>query len=144
MIDTSTFEKIIIQAVTVLLMIIIGLATAWLFVLVAVNLWSNLRDVQTALDLQETVMRGLAGVFVVLIALELLETVKTYARDHRVRLEVVLVVGAIAVARHVIQMDFHLMTGASLAGLGALIASLVGGYFLLQRVPASSDQRELP
>ena len=138
MINTSAFEKIIVQAIAILLMVIIGVATVWLFLLFAINMWSSLQGIRTALDLQETVMRALSGVFVVLIGLELLETVKTYARHNRFRLEVVLVVSAIAVARHVIQVDFHQVTGTFLGGLGVLIASLVVGFYLLQRVPQSA------
>ena len=73
----------------------------------------------------------------VLLGLELLETLKTYLTHHRFRLEVVLVVGSIAVARHIIQLDFQHATGGFLAGLGVLIASLVAGYYLLQRIPGS-------
>lgn len=131
------FEKIIVRAVSVLLMAVIAISTLWLFFLFAVNTWDHLGSTKTALDLQAVVQRAIGGLFVVLLGLELLETLKTYETHRRFRLEVVLVVGAIAVARHIIQLDFHHVDGAFLAGLGVLIASLVAGYAVLQRVPES-------
>jgi len=137
MFNTVWFEKFIIRAIMILLMVIITVATLWLFFLFAVNTWQRVGEVRTMLELQEAVQQGLGGLFVVLLGLELLETLKTYVTHHRLRLEVVLVVGAIAVARHIIQLDFHHTDGGFLAGLGVLIASLVFGYYILQRIPES-------
>jgi uncharacterized membrane protein (DUF373 family) len=137
MIKTDLFERIVIFAITILLMAIIAISTLWLFFLVAMNAWQKLGDVRNMLQLQESVQQGIGGVFVVLLGLELLETLKTYVKHHRFRLEVVLVVGAIAVARHIIQLDIGHTDGGFLAGLGVLIASLVCGYYLLQKIPES-------
>jgi uncharacterized membrane protein (DUF373 family) len=135
MLNTSWFEKLIIRAITILLMFTIAVATLWLCFLFAVNTYDRLSSVRDAMALQEVVQQALGGVFVVLLGLELLETLKTYATKHRFRLEVVLVVGAIAVARHIVQLDFRRADGAYLAGLGGLIAALVIGYCFVQRIP---------
>jgi uncharacterized membrane protein (DUF373 family) len=137
MFNTLWFEKLIVRVITVLLMVIIAASTLSLIYLFAINTWSGLAEMKTSLDLQEGVQRAFGGIFVVLLGLELLETIKTYLTHHRFRLEVVLVVGSIAVARHIIQLDFAHVSGAFLAGLGVLIASLVTGYYLLQRIPES-------
>lgn len=134
---TSKFEALIILALKVLLMAIIAIATGWLGFLLVYNTWQGLGQIETALQLQEAMQRAMAGIFVILLGLELLETVRTYAKHHRLRLEIVLVVGAIAVARHIIQLDFHHVDGLFLGGLGILIMALVGGYFALQRIPES-------
>jgi uncharacterized membrane protein (DUF373 family) len=42
----------------------------------------------------------------VILALELLETLKAYFAEHRVRLEVILIVSIIAVGRHALEIDF--------------------------------------
>jgi uncharacterized membrane protein (DUF373 family) len=137
MMDTTWFEKLIVRAITFLLMVIITVSTLSLFYLFAINSWHGLVEMKTSMDLQESVQRAFGGIFVVLLGLELLETLKTYLTHHRFRLEVVLVVGSIAVARHIIQLDFEHISGGYLAGLGVLIASLVSGYFLLQKIPES-------
>lgn len=139
------FDRIILAAVSLLLMIIITLATGMLFVLLVQNLWSNVEQVQTMDDIQSAMLRAISGVFVVLIALELRETLRAYADEHRFRLETVLVVGGISVARHVIQLDFHHAGGSFLAGIGLLIAALVMGYYFLKRlpnVPVAKDSSE--
>lgn len=143
MFNTAWFEKIIIRALELLIMAIIAVSTGWLFFLFAVNLYPRLQEVGRVKELQEVVQGGLSGIFVVLLGLELLETLKTYATHHRFRLEVVLVVGAIAVARHIIGLDFDHASGSFLAGLGVLIAALVSGYYLLHRIP-ESDGGNLP
>jgi uncharacterized membrane protein (DUF373 family) len=135
--NTLWFEKIIVRVISILLMVIIGMSTVWLAVLFALNTYGVVKKLETAVDLQDAVQRAFGGIFVVLLGLELLETIKTYLTHHRFRLEVVLVVGSIAVARHIIQLDFHHVDGGFLAGLGVLIASLVFGYYLLQKVPES-------
>ena len=127
------FEKFIVRFVAILVAIMTTVAAFWLAFILAHNTWERAGNVTTALELQEGVQRAMSGVFVVLLGLELLETLKAYRRDHRFRLEIVIVVGAIAVARHIIQLDFHHTDGAFLAGLGVLIASLVFGYYFLRR-----------
>lgn len=137
MFNTLWFEKLIVRTITVLLMFIIAVSTLSLVYLFVINTWSGLETMKTSADLQAGVQRAFGGIFVVLLGLELLETLKTYLTHHRFRLEVVLVVGSIAVARHIIQLDFEHTSGGYLAGLGVLIASLVAGYFLLQKIPES-------
>ena len=51
--------------------------------------------------------RGFGGVLVVLLGLELLDTLKAYFSEHHIRVEVIIVVAMIAVGRHIIQLDFE-------------------------------------
>ena len=81
MMNIDWFERIIVVVLTLLLMVMISVATVWLFVLFGRNVWATLVDIETALDLQVAVQRGMAGIFVVVLGLELLQTVKTYARS---------------------------------------------------------------
>ncbi len=55
------------------------------------------------------------GFLVVVMGLEVLETLKIYLRDHYVRLEVILIVAVIAVCRQVIEIDFEHAGGCSSA-----------------------------
>jgi uncharacterized membrane protein (DUF373 family) len=77
--------------------------------------------------------QSFAGVLIVVLGLELLETLKTYFAEHHVRLEVILVVAIIAVGRHVIQIDFEHTPGTVLLGLSSVILALTVGYFLIKR-----------
>jgi uncharacterized membrane protein (DUF373 family) len=95
-------------------------------------------DLSTIPLLTEAVQRGFAGVLLVVLGLELLETLRVYFTHHRVRLEIILVVAIIAVGRHVINLDFHHADGASIAGIGALVLALTGGYYLVRKSEASA------
>ncbi len=69
----------------------------------------------------------------ILIAIELLETIRAYVRDRVVHIEVVLTVALIAIARKVIILDFDQLTGLTLIGIGVIILSTAGAYYLLRR-----------
>ena len=69
----------------------------------------------------------------ILIAIELLETIRAYVRDRIVHIEVVLTVALIAIARKVIILDFDKLTGLTLIGIGVIILSTAGAYYLLRR-----------
>lgn len=138
---THRFEAVVLHTMAILLMVILAFATYWLIFTFFDRLFFD-EDVKNAITdtdaLQTAFQKAMAGIFVVLIGIELLETIRTYNTHRRFRLEIVLVVGAIAVARHVIQLDFHHIDGAFMAGLGVLIFSLVAGFWLLQRMPGNT------
>ena len=98
-----------------------------------VAIGDHLGDISSIPMLTEAVQRGFAGVLLIVLGLELLETLRMYFAHHRVRLEIILVVAIIAVARHVINLDFHDLSGAEIAGVGALILALTGGYYLVKK-----------
>ncbi len=127
------FEAVTIALLQLLLVIVIAVATAHLFVLLLKRLPSSWAEVQTADDLHIVMQRAFGGVLIVVLGLELMETLKVYFKEHKVRVEVILVVSLIAVGRHIIQVDYAHMTGMQLVGLGALIVSLAAGYFLIAR-----------
>lgn len=130
---THRFESIVLHAMAILLMVILGFVTYWLVVAFVQGLWTKGQLIQDTLMLQASFQRAMAGIFVVLIGIEILETIRTYNSHRSFRLETVLIVGAIAVARHIIQLDFTHITGEFLLGLSVLVISLVGGYWLLQQ-----------
>ena len=68
----------------------------------------------------------------VLIGLELLETIKAYLEDDRVHAEVVFLVALVAVSRKVIILDYREMSPNLLFGMSALIIALGVGYFLVR------------
>ncbi len=70
--------------------------------------------------------------FMILIGLELLETVKTYLSEDEIKVEIVFLVAMIAMARKVIILDLKTMQPLMLIGLAAIIISLTGGYYLFK------------
>lgn len=72
------------------------------------------------------------GMFLlVMIGIELLETVKIYLSEKTVHVEVVFMVAMIAIARKVIILDIKEVPGMTLIGISAIIVSLSTGYYLL-------------
>src|SRR5262252_2790726 len=127
------FELVIVRALQLLLVILIVIATITLFALFFQGIRVNIGEIGSTEELHAVLQRGFGGVLIVLLGLELLETLKTYFSEHHIRVEVIIVVAMIAVGRHIIQLDFEHTSGSLLLGLSALILVLATGYFLVRR-----------
>jgi uncharacterized membrane protein (DUF373 family) len=128
----NRFEVMITTILAVMMALAILVATldlAWVFV---IGLLQAPFDALTVAELLD-----IFGVFmIVLIGLELLETVKMAPPEQRVRIEAVLLVAIIAVARKVILLDLKELPAATLLAIAALILALTGGYALMRRAPS--------
>jgi len=127
------FELVIVRALQLLLVILIVIATITLYALFFQGIRSNIGEIGSTEELHAVLQRGFGGVLVVLLGLELLETLKAYFSEHHIRVEVIIVVAMIAVGRHIIQLDFEHASASLLLGLSALILVLATGYFLVRR-----------
>jgi uncharacterized membrane protein (DUF373 family) len=127
------FELTVIVLLQFLLVVVVAVATANLFKLFFTRIPATWGEVQRADELLPVMQRAFGGILVVVLGLELIETLKTYFHEHRVRLEVILIVSIIAVGRHIIQVDFSHMAGSELIGMGVLMLSLTGGFFLVTK-----------
>ncbi len=73
------------------------------------------------------------GMFLnILIALEILENVTAYLRDHSIHVELVVATSLIAVARKIIVLDFDNTTGAKIIGLAIAIFALSISYWIIR------------
>jgi uncharacterized membrane protein (DUF373 family) len=78
-------------------------------------------------------LMGAFGIFMlVLIGIELLDTIKVYFKEHVIHVEVVMLVALIAVARKVIVMDYDKLSGIEMLGVAAIVLALAGGYYLIK------------
>lgn len=74
------------------------------------------------------------GMFLlVLIGIELLETLDAYVHRGQIRAEIIVLVAIIALARKVITLDVTALTGLSLFGIAALVLSLGVTYWFIRR-----------
>jgi len=137
---TDWFERAVLSALQLLLMIMIVIAVLELVYLIWVGLSLKLASIDSLPEMQVALQRAFAAVLLVLIGLELMETLRVYLLDHRVRLEVVLVVALIALCRHIIQLDVVHLDGLVTIGIAALLIALTGGYFLLRRLDSASSR----
>jgi uncharacterized membrane protein (DUF373 family) len=123
------FEKGIVVVLIGLMMLAVLASTVEL----AVILFHQLMKPPVLL-LSMTEMLEVFGFFLmVLIGLELLETIRAYLQEDRVHVEVVLLVALVAVSRKVIVLKYKELTPEMLYGMSALIVALGIGYFLVRR-----------
>ena len=134
------FEALIIALLQLLLVIAVTVGTIQLFVIFIERLPEAWSDISNAEDLHNAMQRAFGGVLVVVLGLELIETLKVYFHEHQVRVEIIMIVGLIAVGRHVIQVNYEHVEASQLIGMGALIVSLALGYFLVGRSSKSNTQ----
>ncbi len=71
-------------------------------------------------------------ILILLIGLELIETVKMYLEEGAVHVELVLLVAIIAIARKVIVWDFDDYSHTELYSLAAMVLALAVSYFLVK------------
>jgi len=122
-------EGIVIRSLVVMMALVVLFASLDLA-------WSIGQDRMTPPYLLFDVNRLLEifGMFLlVLIGIELLESIRMYL-DHRlVHVEVVMTVAMIAIARKVIILDVKDLDGLKLIGIGVIILALAGGYVYIKR-----------
>lgn len=137
----TAFERALAKVLSVLLTAVLVVAALQLVLFLGFDL----------LDLQvnwtgEGLIRLLDQVLVILIALEVLQNLTAYLREHVVQIELVLVTALTAVARKVIVMPPGVQKNpADLIGLGFAVLSLAAAYWLvrqshLKRVPSRREQ----
>jgi uncharacterized membrane protein (DUF373 family) len=125
-----------VKSVVIITMIVLmTLTVAFSIIDLAYILYKDLISPPTLmLDVDE--MKEIFGLFLlVLIGLELVESMKTYLTEHVIlaEVEIILLIAMIAVARKVIIMDIDKTSFQTLLGIAAIIIGLAGGYYLLKR-----------
>jgi uncharacterized membrane protein (DUF373 family) len=133
------FGLVVLSAVQLILMGLIALSLLDLVYLLVRGIGSEMLSIGTVGALQDAMQSGFSGVLLILIGLELLETVRAYLEDHRIRVEVVLIVAVIALGRHIVEFEPDAQSGATLIGIAALMLALTGGYFLIRLQPYKRD-----
>ncbi len=125
----KTFERVIVVALLVLMMLAVVASTVELVIIFYQEL---AKPPVFLLNLEE--MLEVFGFFLmVLIGLELLESIKAYLEEDRVHAEVVFLVAIVAVSRKIIILNYKEITPEMLYGMSAVIVAMGIGYFLVRR-----------
>jgi uncharacterized membrane protein (DUF373 family) len=127
------FERAIIVFAQILLVLLLALIVYHTLRLLWIALGDRVFEVADISQLQKLVQRGFAAVLLLMLGLELLDSLRTYFNEHRVRLEVILIIAMIALGRHLILLDVEHLDAMQLLGIAALALSLTTGYFLVKR-----------
>jgi len=114
------FEKAVTVTLVGLMALVVLLATielAWIIIKDIISPPVLLLEIDELLDI--------FGLFLlVLIGVELLETIKAYIKENVVHIEVVLTVAMIAIARKVITLDVKELSSMTLIGIASIILAL--------------------
>ena len=119
-------QKLIALVLGILLIVVVVLSTVHLGFLIAQEIWQTPRFLVP--------VQGLLEIFsfflLVLIGVELLDTLKAYVKKDVIPVRLVLEVALIAMARKVIILEPNSVPGLTLLGMAALILALgVAFYF---------------
>jgi uncharacterized membrane protein (DUF373 family) len=123
------FEHLIVGALIVMMAFVITVSTIELGWLIIKDLKAPPLLVLTIADLLE-----IFGFFMlILIGIELLETIRAYLVNNVVHVEIVLEVALIAIARKVIILDVEKYDGLTIIGIAALIFTIAAAFYAVKR-----------
>lgn len=125
---SRNIEKVIITALIIMMIGILILATIEL----GKSLYTTIVANGFVIGLDE-ITNLFGGFLLVLIGIELLDTIKVYLKDNVIHVEVVLLVALIALARKIVIIEMETLTEGKLFGIAALIIALAGAYFLIKK-----------
>ena len=125
----KTTEKILISVILVIFFTILILA----FIDIIYVIIENIIKPPILIINAEKLMELFSLFLIILLGLELLETIKAYLQEDVVHVELVVLVAIIALARKVIIWDFNKYSYTELISLAVIIVALGITYFLIKR-----------
>jgi uncharacterized membrane protein (DUF373 family) len=133
------FQKIITYVLIILMVLVVSFATvdlAWLIV------ESSISPPVFLLTVDE--MLNLFGMFLlVLVGIELLDTIKAYLIEKVVHEQVIVAAALVAVLRKVIVLEPSTTDSATFAGIGVLILAVVAAYWVVKRASKSAANEKV-
>jgi uncharacterized membrane protein (DUF373 family) len=125
----KSFERVIVGSLILMMVVVILLSTIELGRILVLDI---ITPPNYLLDINE--LLEVFGFFMlILIGVELLETIRAYLNEHEVHVEIVLEVSLIAVARKVVIIDVKEYSPETLLAIAAIVVSLAGAYYLQKR-----------
>ena len=125
------FEHYIVLGLLAMMALVVLLGTVELAIIIIQRMLS---DQPKILLLNIPDMLEIFGFFMmILIGLELIETIKIYLVDESIHVEIICLVAIVAVARKVIVLDVYKLPPVTLLGIAAIILALSIGYFFIKK-----------
>ena len=125
------FERVVIISLISMMILVVLLVTIELG-------WIIIKDIITPpiILLEISELLEIFGFFLlVLIGVELLETIKAYLLEKVIHVEIVLEVALIAIARKVIILDLEKYSSLTVLGIAGLILSVAVAFFVVKQKP---------
>jgi uncharacterized membrane protein (DUF373 family) len=125
------FERYIVIGLLAMMALVVLLSTVELAVIIVERM---LTGVPKLFLLNIADMLEIFGFFMmILIGLELIETIKMYLVDESIHVEIICLVAIVAVVRKVIVLDVYKLPPVTLLGIAAIILALSIGYFFIKK-----------
>lgn len=129
------FERLIVGSLMLMMVVVILLSTFQLGRILVLDIFTPPNYL-----LEITELLDVFGFFMlILIGVELLQTIRAYLDDQEVHVEIVLEVALIAVARKVVILDVKEYSPNTLLSIAAIVLSLAGAYYLQKRARKRLD-----
>jgi uncharacterized membrane protein (DUF373 family) len=123
------FTRIVILALIAMMMFAVAVSTVELLIILIQEL---IKPPAYMLGIDN--LFEIFGFFMmILIALELLESIRTYLSEELLHVEVVFLVAMIAIARKVIILEIKDLEPLTLIGIASVIMALALGYFFVKK-----------
>ena len=130
------FTRGIILCLIAMMMLAVLLSTIELFIILIAEILKPPKYILGIDNLFE-----IFGFFMmILIGLELLESIRTYLADDLLHVEVVFLVAMIAIARKVIILEVKDLDPLQLAGIASIILALALGYYFVKKAIREADR----
>ena len=129
---TFQFDRIITYVLLIVGMVLISIQTVTLIWEMGRAIYHRFGEGGLSYD-PEQARTTIILFFNVLLALEILETVKAFAKSHEVKIRIILIVCLIAVSRKVLMLDLTESEPIGEVALAALVIAFSVGYFLVTR-----------
>ena len=125
------FERYIVIGLLAMMALVVLLSTVELAVIIVERM---LTGVPKLFLLNIADMLEIFGFFMmILIGLELIETIKMYLVDESIHVEIICLVAIVAVVRKVIVLDVYKLPPVTLLVIAAIILALSIGYFFIKK-----------
>ena len=138
----NKFEKVVYAVLMIMLMAVLLAAVidlAWVLV-------TSMFDITPWLLETHEMISVLGAFLLVLIGVELLDTIKAYFYENAIHVEIVVLLAIIAIARKIILLDPTGMTGTDygieLVGTGVIVVGLAAGYYLIKKAGITTGEGE--
>ena len=127
--EINKFERIVYTVLILLLGAVLVCSIAelvWQFITYLISPSLSLLD-------NREIVAVLGSFLLVLITVELLDTMKAYITENVIHVEVVVLLAIIAIARKVILLDPTSTDSGELIGIGIIVVGLAGAYYLIRK-----------
>jgi uncharacterized membrane protein (DUF373 family) len=133
----SVSELVVVVAAEILMAAAIIVAGLILYALFLYGLLTSVTSVRTLDQLQTDLQHVFAGVLLLVLGLELMKSLESFFVSFRVQVEIIVVVAVIAVARHVLLIDYDHADPLKILAIAGLILALAISYVMVRQRPTN-------